>query len=64
MKTTLDIPEDLLKEAMTVSKSRTKTEAVVTGLKELIRQRKIDRIISSTGKLEFSGEWEKARHGR
>jgi hypothetical protein len=64
MKTTLDIPDDLLQEAMAVSKSRTKTEAVITGLRELIRQRKIERVISSAGKLEFSDKWEKARHGR
>jgi Arc/MetJ family transcription regulator len=64
MKTTLNIPDDLLKEAMTVSKSRTKTEAVLTGLRELIRQRKIERVLSSAGKMEFSDKWEKARHGR
>lgn len=43
MKTTLNIPDELLKEAMTASKSRTKTEAVITGLMELIRQRKIEK---------------------
>jgi Arc/MetJ family transcription regulator len=64
MKTTLDIPEDLIKEAMTVSKSKTKTEAVITGLRELIRQKKIERVLSSAGKLEFSDDWEKARHAR
>ncbi len=64
MKTTLDIPDELIKEAMTVSKSRTKKEAVITGLRELIRQKKIERVISSTGKLEFSDAWEKARHDR
>ena len=64
MKTTLDIPDELMKEAMSASKSRTKKEAVITGLKELIRQKKIERVISSTGKLEFSAEWEKARHER
>lgn len=64
MKTTLDIPDELIKEAMTVSKSRTKTEAVITGLRELIRQKKIERVLSSAGKLEFSDKWEGARHVR
>lgn len=64
MKTTLDIPEQLIKEAMDISKSRTKTEAVITGLRELIRQKKIERVLASAGKLQFSREWEKARHGR
>jgi len=62
MKTTLDIPDDLIREAMTVSKSKTKTEAIITGLRELIRQRKIERVLLSAGKLEFSDKWEKARH--
>ncbi len=64
MKTTLNIPDELIKEAMTASKSRTKTEAVITGLRELIRQRKIERVLSLAGKLEFSDKWEKSRHGR
>jgi Arc/MetJ family transcription regulator len=64
MKTTLDIPDELIKEAMALSNSRTKKEAVVTGLRELIRQRKIANVIASAGKLEFSDTWVKARHGR
>ncbi|MBF0560308.1 MAG: type II toxin-antitoxin system VapB family antitoxin [Nitrospirae bacterium] len=64
MKTTLNIPNDLIKEAMTASDSRTKTDAVIAGLKELIRQKKIERVLSSAGKLEFSDKWEKSRHGR
>lgn len=64
MKTTLNIPDDLIEEAMIVSKSRTKTEAVITGLRELIRQRKIERVLTSVGTLEFSDQWKKARHER
>ncbi|MEJ2696151.1 MAG: type II toxin-antitoxin system VapB family antitoxin [Candidatus Sulfobium sp.] len=64
MKTTLDVPDELIKEAMALSGSRTKTEAVITGLRELIRQKKIERVLASAGRLEFSDEWEKARHGR
>ncbi len=64
MKTTLDIPDELIKEAMLASKSRTKTEAVVAGLKELVLRKKIENVLSSAGKLEFSDDWEKARHGR
>ncbi|MBI5025325.1 MAG: type II toxin-antitoxin system VapB family antitoxin [Nitrospirae bacterium] len=54
MKTTLNIPDDLIKEAMTTSKSKTK--------KELIRQKKIEKVLSLAGKLEFSDTWNKARH--
>ena len=64
MKTTLDIPDELMKEAMSLSRSKTKTDTVITGLRELIRQKKIERVLSSAGKLEFSDKWEKARHAR
>lgn len=64
MKTTLNIPDELVKEAMITSKSKTKTDAVIAGLKELIRQKKIERVLSSIGRLEFSDEWRKARHER
>ena len=64
MKTTLNIPDELIKEAMMASRSKTKTETVITGLRELIRNRKIERVLSAAGKMEFSNKWEKARHGR
>lgn len=64
MKTTLNIPEGLLKESMFISKSATKTKAVIAGLKELIRQKKIEKVLASAGKLEFSDEWDKGRYER
>ena len=64
MKTTLNIPDELIKEAMTTSKSKTKTDAVIAGLKELIKRKKIEKVLSSAGKLEFSDEWDRARHAR
>ncbi len=36
MKTTVNINEELLNEAMKISGSKTKTEAIETGLKEII----------------------------
>ncbi|MBI4690544.1 MAG: type II toxin-antitoxin system VapB family antitoxin [Nitrospirae bacterium] len=64
MKTTLNIPDALIKEAMTTAKTKTKTDTVIAGLKELIRQKKIDRVLSMVGKLEFSDKWYKTRHER
>lgn len=64
MKTTLNIPDELIKEAMATAKSKTKTEAVIAGLRELIRQKKIERVLSAAGKLEFSDLWDRARHER
>ncbi len=64
MKTTLNIPEDLVKKTMKLSKSKTKTKAIITALKEYIRRKKLDDIIRMEGKLDFSNDWEKLRHGR
>ena len=64
MKTTLNIPRELIEEAVQLSGVRTKTEAVTLALKELIRQQKIERLIEQAGSLEFSDDWEDARHGR
>lgn len=64
MKTTLNISEELLEEAVRLTGSRTKTEAIHKALTELIRKQKIERIIGQAGKLDFNNDWEKARHER
>ena len=64
MKTTLNIPEDLMKIAMSVSKHRTKTETVVVALQEYIRQQQIEKILGQEGKLQFEETWEESRHAR
>lgn len=63
MKTTLNIPNDLLEEARRASGKKTKTATVVAALKELIRQKKVQTILENAGKLDFA-DWEESRHGR
>jgi Arc/MetJ family transcription regulator len=53
MRTTLDIPEDLLTEAMQATQTRTKTMAVVLGLKELIQHHRIEKLRALRGKMDF-----------
>jgi Arc/MetJ family transcription regulator len=64
MKTTLNIPDDLIKTAMSLSRISTKTEAVVVALREYIRKKKIEKILEQEGKLQFDETWEKSRHAR
>jgi hypothetical protein len=64
MKTTLNIPEDLIKKAMSLAKHKTKTETVLVALEEYIRKKKIEKILASEGKLQFNDTWEKTRHAR
>jgi Arc/MetJ family transcription regulator len=53
MRTTLDIPEDLLVDAMKVSQSKTKTMAVVLGLKELLHRHQIEKLRGLRGNVDI-----------
>ena len=64
MKTTLNIPEDLINTAMMLSKNRTKTETVIGALQEYIRIKKIENILAHEGMLQFENTWERSRHAR
>ena len=62
MKTTLNIPDDLIRKAMALAKHKTKTEAVVVALQEYVRKKKIENILAHEGRLQFDDRWEKSRH--
>ena len=49
MRTTLDIDERLLREAMTRARLRTKTETVERGLRELINAERRSRLLFAKG---------------
>ena len=64
MKTTLNIPEDLIKRAMSLAKHKTKTETVIVALQEYVRRKMIEKILEHQGKLQFEDTWKKSRHAR
>ena len=45
MKTTLNIPESLIKEAMKLANRRTKTDTIIVALKEYIRRKELENVI-------------------
>jgi hypothetical protein len=49
MKTTVDIPEDELKDAMRFTKAKTKREAVVTVLIDFNRRRRMAELVKYSG---------------
>ncbi len=53
MRTTIDIPEDLIKEAMKVTNSSTKTELIKIALKNIIQKNKIKSLKNYKGKIEL-----------
>ena len=61
MRTTLSIPEHLLKEAMRVSQAGTKTMAITLGLQELIHRYNLERLRELRGRIELDVDIRKSR---
>lgn len=53
MRTTLDLPEQLLSEAMRVTQAETKTAVIVLALEELVRKAKIAELKQFKGRIEL-----------
>ena len=53
MRTTFDLPEDLIKEAMKATRIETKTKVIITALEELIRKAKISDLKKFKGKVNL-----------
>lgn len=51
MRTTLDLPADLLEQAMTSLKFKSKTDTVVHALRELMRRQKLEELKNLAGKI-------------
>jgi Arc/MetJ family transcription regulator len=54
MRTTLDLPENLLAEAQQLTGSATKKETVVTALEEVIRARRRQELIDMLGTVKLN----------
>lgn len=61
MRTTLDLPEELLNEARRVLGFKSKTDTVVLSLTELVRRRRIDELKALAGKVELELDLEASR---
>ena len=53
MRTTLDLPEKLLNEAMKVTHTDTKTAVIIRALEELVRKSKISNLKKYKGKIDL-----------
>ena len=53
MRTTLDLPEDLLQEAMKITQISTKTKVIITALEQLITKSKISEIKKYKGQIDL-----------
>lgn len=64
MRTSLDIPELLVKEAQTVIGAKTKTQAIILALTELIQRRKSKRVLELKGSLTRPFDYKAQRRKR
>lgn len=53
MRTTLDLPEDLVEEAMMITHISTKTDLIKTALQYLIQKEKSKNLKEYFGKVDF-----------
>jgi len=61
MRTTLNIPEGLIKEAQRITHCQTKTETILIALSDLIRKTKIRRLKDFRGKIKMSVDMDTLR---
>jgi hypothetical protein len=53
MRTTLDLPEQLVKDAMDASHQRSKTAVIITALEELVRKSRLQELRHFKGKVKL-----------
>jgi Arc/MetJ family transcription regulator len=54
MRTTVDLPEELMSDLMALSKTRKKKDAVRVALEEFVRCKKLEKLLALPGKIEIS----------
>jgi Arc/MetJ family transcription regulator len=64
MRTTLDLPDALMADAMKASHQRTKTAVIVTALEELVRKNRVRNIQNFRGKVDLNIDLDTMRKRR
>lgn len=53
MRTTLNLPEDLVEEAKSLLRFESKTDTVIHALQELVRRKKLEQLKALAGKVDL-----------
>ena len=64
MRTTINLPDDLMEEATRLSPEKTKTATIIAALRAYIQERRVEQIVAKRGRLKFHEGWDKGRHER
>jgi Arc/MetJ family transcription regulator len=62
MRTTVELPDSLLRQAMQAAHVKTKTEAITLALEELVRKSKVSDLKKYKGKIELDINLDKLRN--
>ncbi|MEM9896198.1 MAG: type II toxin-antitoxin system VapB family antitoxin [Bacteroidota bacterium] len=54
MRTTMDIPEELIEEAMKITGAKTKSQAIKEALESQIKRAKRQRLLNYKGKIDLN----------
>ena len=61
MRTTLDLPEDLVNEAKELLGFKSKTDTIVYALTELVRRKKREQLVAMFGKVKIDIDLDRSR---
>jgi Arc/MetJ family transcription regulator len=61
MRTTLDLPEDLLESARKALGFKSKTDTIVVALRDLVRRHKVDELKALLGRVELDVDVPRSR---
>jgi Arc/MetJ family transcription regulator len=64
MRTTLDVPQELIEEARDILGFKSKTDVVIVALQELIRRKRREELKQLAGKLELEIDLPRSRRRR
>lgn len=59
MRATLNIPDDLLSEVQKIAGEKSKTKAIITAMREFVKEKKLEKLLALKGKVEIDYNWEK-----
>lgn len=62
-RTTITLPSTLLEELMSEIQAKSKTDAVITAIRDEIRMKKQERIKTMAGNMDFTKSADRLRHG-
>ena len=64
MRTTLNVPQDLMEEALRITRFRSKTDVIIYSLQELIRRKRLEELKDLKGKIDIEIDLKRSRRRR